>query len=206
MTVQYVFELLGTSFFAISGAIAASEKSSPDWFGVTFISFITAIGGGSLRDVLLGAYPIVWVGDIHLVYAILAGIIIARIGYSLFRRLRKTFFIFDTIGIALFTVVGTEKALSLGSGAFTAAIMGMFTAVMGGVLRDLLTNEVPVIFHKEVYATACLAGAFTYLGLYHVHVPRDLNFLLSGALIVIIRIIAVRYNLSLPRFPNKPAE
>jgi uncharacterized membrane protein YeiH len=203
MTIQYIFELFGTCFFAISGAIAASEKSSPDWFGVTFISFITAIGGGSLRDVLLGAYPIVWVGDIHFVYAILAGIIIARLGYSLFLKLRKTFFLFDTVGIALFTVVGTEKALSLGAESFTAAIMGMFTAVMGGVLRDMLTNEVPMIFHKEVYATACLAGACLYLVLYHFNLPRDMNFLLSGAVIVAIRIIAVRYNLSLPRFPKK---
>ena len=151
---------------------------------------------------LLGSYPIVWVKDGHFIYAILAGIIIARIGYTLLQKLSKTLFIFDTLGIAWFTVTGTEKALSLGSGYVTAAIMGMFTAVMGGVIRDVLTNETPVIFHKEIYATACLAGAALYLTLYHLQVDRNIDFLCSGLLIILIRVLAVRYHLSLPKFPN----
>lgn len=204
MQVQYLFELLGTGFFAISGALVANEKAEPDWFGVTFIGFITAIGGGSLRDILLGSYPIVWIGDVHFVYAILAGIILASIFYSPLQKLRKTLFLFDTLGIALFTVVGTEKALSLGNGPVTAAIMGMFTAVMGGVIRDILTKEIPIIFHKEIYATACLAGAILYLTLYHFHTDRNVNFFISVTLIVTIRILAVRYNLSLPKFQKNP--
>lgn len=200
MQVQYLFELLGTGFFAISGALVANQKSSSDWFGVTFIGFVTAIGGGSLRDVLLGSYPIVWIGDVHFIYAILMGVFVARIFYRFLERLTRTLVLFDTLGIALFTIVGTEKSLGLGAGAITSAIMGMFTAVMGGVIRDTLTNEVPVLFHKEIYATACLAGAILYLVLFRFEVERDLNFLLSGALIVLIRILAVRYNLSIPKF------
>jgi len=200
MQVQYIFEVLGTVFFAISGALAANKKSTPDWFGVTFIGFITAVGGGSLRDILLGSYPIVWVKDVLFIYAILCGTILASIFYTTLHKLRKTLFLFDTLGIALFTIVGTEKALSLGAGPETAAIMGMFSAVMGGVLRDILTQEVPIIFHKEIYATACLAGATMYLLLHYFHIDRNINFLLSGSLIVIIRILAVRYNLSLPKF------
>ncbi|MNK41701.1 hypothetical protein D3C87_603720 [compost metagenome] len=200
MQIQYLFELLGTCFFAISGALVANKKSSQDWFGVTFIGFITAIGGGSLRDVLLGSFPIVWVKDVYFVYAILIGTVLASAFYTTLHKLRKTLFLFDTLGIALFTIVGTEKAISLGAGPVTAAIMGMFSAVMGGVLRDMLTNEIPIIFHKEIYATACLAGAVLYLLLFYFHVDRNINFWISGAVIAIIRILAVRYNLSLPKF------
>jgi len=200
MQVQYLFELLGTGFFAISGALVANEKSSSDWFGVTFIGFVTAIGGGSLRDLLLGSYPIVWIGDVKFVYAIFIGVFLARIFYRYLEKLPKTLFLFDTLGIALFTIVGTEKSLELGADPVIAAIMGMFTAVMGGVIRDTLTNEVPVLFHKEIYATACLAGAILYLTLFRFEVSRDINFLLSGALIVLTRVLAVRYNLSLPKF------
>jgi uncharacterized membrane protein YeiH len=200
MQVQYLFELLGTGFFAISGALVANEKSSSDWFGVTFIGFVTAIGGGSLRDILLGSYPIVWIADVHFVYAIIIGVLLARIFYRYLEKLPRTLFLFDTLGIALFTIVGTEKSIELGVDPVIAAIMGMFTAVMGGVIRDTLTNEVPVLFHKEIYATACLAGAVLYLVLFRIELARDVNFLLSGSLIVLIRVLAVRYNLSLPKF------
>lgn len=202
MQIQYVFELLGTGFFAISGALAADEKSQPDWFGVTFIGFITAIGGGGLRDILLGSHPLVWIGDVNFLYAIFAGIVLAALFYKHLLKLRKTFFLFDSLGLALFTIIGTEKALALGIDPIIAAIMGMFTAVMGGVIRDLLTNETPVIFHKEIYATACLAGAALYLLLDAVNLDRNINFCISGALILGIRIVAVRYNLSLPKFKN----
>lgn len=202
MQIQYVFELLGTVFFAVSGTLAGTEKSEHDWFGVTFIAFITSIGGGSLRDVLLGSYPLFWVGDTNFIFAILLGIVLSGIFFPFFARLRKTFFLFDTLGIALFTIVGTEKALHFGDGVspVIAAIMGMFTAVMGGVTRDVLTNETPIIFHREIYATACLVGAILYLVLNYFGIERNTNFLLSGAIIVFLRIIAVKYNLSLPKF------
>lgn len=200
MTIQYVFELLGTSLFAISGALIANEESKPDWFGVTFIGFVTAIGGGSLRDMLLGSYPLVWVSDVTFLYAILAGIFLSGIFYSLLLRLPRTLLLFDTLGIALFTILGTEKALGFGIHPVVASMMGMFSAVMGGVIRDVLTNRVPVLFQKEVYATACLAGGLLFVGLEHLGLDRDYNFILSGCLIVAIRIIAVNYGLSLPKF------
>lgn len=203
MSIQYWFELAGTAFFAISGALSATRKSSSDWFGVTFIGFITAIGGGSLRDVLLGSYPIVWVKDVNFVYAILIGIIIARIFYTRLLELKTTFFLFDTLGIALFTVLGTAKAISLGVGNINAAIMGMFSAVMGGVIRDTLVNETPVIFHKEIYATACFAGALLFLALHHAHLDFGLNLAVSGGMIMLIRILAVRYKWNLPVFKKK---
>lgn len=200
MHIQYWFELFGTAFFAISGALSATEKANVDWFGVTFIGFVTALGGGSMRDILLGSYPIVWIKDVNFVYVILIGIVVARLFYTPLLKLKKTFFLFDTLGIALFTVVGTAKAISLGVGNVNAATMGMFTAVFGGVIRDILTNEVPIIFRKEIYATACFLGALTYVGLYHLEVDPGINLVISGGMIVMIRILAVLNKWQLPKF------
>ncbi|MCE3277899.1 MAG: hypothetical protein K0S44_90 [Bacteroidetes bacterium] len=200
MQIQYILEVVGTGFFAISGALAANDKAQPDWFGAGFIGFITAIGGGSLRDILLGSYPLVWINDINFMYAIIIGVILASIFFKVLIRLRKTFFLFDTVGIAMFTIVGTEKALSLGVHPVIAAIMGMFSAIMGGVIRDVLTNEIPIIFKKEIYATACLSGAMTYLILDYLNIERNFNFILSALLVIAVRIVAVKMNLSLPKF------
>ena len=196
---QYSLELLGTFFFAISGALAIQDHHE-DWFGAVFTGFVTAIGGGTLRDMMLGSYPLVWIGDIKFLYAILAGVVSAYFFYALLLKLKRTLILFDTLGISFFTILGVEKALSLGVAPEIAAIMGMFTAIMGGVIRDVLTNETPVLFRKEIYATACLAGAVLYLILYKVGVTRNINLTFSILLIFTIRILAVKYKLSLPNF------
>jgi uncharacterized membrane protein YeiH len=198
MSIQYAFELAGTFFFAVSGVLATEDKDR-NWFGVAFTGFVTAIGGGSLRDMLLGSYPLVWIGDVNFLYAIILGLIISFIFFSGLARLKKTMLLFDMVGIALFTIIGVEKALSLGVRPEIAAIMGMFTAVMGGVIRDTLANKTPVIFNKEIYATACLAGAILYLILYSFSVPRNINFPISSALIILIRILAIKFHIELPR-------
>lgn len=200
MPIQYYFEIIGTIVFAISGALAAGEKSGQDWFGVTFVGFITAIGGGSLRDMLLGSYPLVWINDVNFIYAIILGVVLMRLFYASLQRYRRTLSLFDTMGIALFTILGTEKALDFGVHPVVAAIMGMFSAVMGGVIRDTLTNSTPVIFRKEIYATACLAGAILFLILNEFEVHRTFNFLISGGLIITIRILAVYNRWSIPKF------
>lgn len=198
MELQYGLELVGTYFFAISGALVLKDKEQ-DWFAAAFTGFLTAIGGGTLRDVLLGSYPLVWIGDIWFLYAILAGVVTTFVLLERVARLRKTFMLFDTVGIAFFTILGVEKALSVGVRPEIAAIMGMFTAVMGGVIRDTLANETPVIFRKEIYATACLAGAICYLVLRYFGLDRSPNLLISIAVIAVIRLLAVRYQLSLPK-------
>lgn len=199
-SLQHIMELFGTAFFAASGALVANRKSEQDWFGVTFTGFVTAIGGGSIRDILLGSYPLVWINDINFLYAIFIGILLTRLFYETFRRRVREFFVFDTLGIAMFTVLGTEKALAFGVSPVVAAIMGMLSAVMGGVIRDVLTNETPVIFRKEVYASACLAGATLYLIMDYIGVDRNVCYGTSIALISLIRYLAVKYNLSLPKF------
>lgn len=198
MDLQYPLELLGTFVFAISGALAVRDKEH-DVFGAGFTGFVTAIGGGTLRDLLLDSHPLVWIGDIHFLYAILLGVLAAFVFPKILSRLRKTMFLFDTLGIAFFTVLGVEKSLSLGFRPEIAAIMGMFSAVMGGVIRDTLVNEIPILFRKEIYASACLAGAILYLILNYFGLQRDINLLVSISVIISIRLVAVRYKLSLPR-------
>lgn len=197
MDLEYIFELVGTYVFAISGVLA-SEDQDQNWFGAAFTGFITAIGGGSLRDMILGSYPLVWVGDIIFLYAIILGVITAFMFYQSVLKLKKTMLLFDTFGIAFFTILGTEKALSLGVAPEIAAMMGMFSAVMGGVIRDTLTNATPVIFRKEVYATACLSGAICYLVINSFDVPRNVNLLISATWIIVIRLLALRFNITLP--------
>src|SRR5690349_4460433 len=196
---QYTLELLGTFFFAISGALVIQDHHD-DLFGAGFMGFVTAIGGGTLRDIMLGSYPLVWIGDINFLYAIFAGVIFAYFFFPHLARLKRTFMVFDSLGISFFTVLGVEKALSLGVKPEIAAIMGMFSAVMGGVIRDVLTNETPVLFRKEIYATACLAGAVLYLLLFRLDVDRNINLLVSSAMIFVVRIVALRWKLSLPGF------
>jgi len=198
MTIQYASALAGTFFFAVSGVLATEDKDR-NWFGVAFTGFVTAIGGGSLRDMLLGSYPLVWIGDINFLYAIIVGLVISFIFFNGLARLKRTMLLFDMVGIALFTIIGVEKALSLGVKPEIAAIMGMFTAVMGGVIRDTLTNKTPIIFNKEIYATACLAGAILYLVLHSLSVPRNINIPISSALIILIRILAIKFHIELPR-------
>jgi uncharacterized membrane protein YeiH len=198
MTIQYASELAGTFFFAVSGVLATEDKDR-NWFGVAFTGFVTAIGGGSLRDMLLGSYPLVWIGDVNFLYATIGGIVIAFMFFSKLGRLKRTMLLFDMVGIALFTIVGAEKALSLGVKPEIAAIMGVFTAVMGGVIRDTLIQKIPILFNREIYATACLAGAILYVILHSFAVPRNINIPISSALIILIRILAIKFHLELPR-------
>ncbi|WP_413532224.1 trimeric intracellular cation channel family protein, partial [Empedobacter brevis] len=195
------FELFGTLFFGISGALAADEKSGNDWFGVTFIAFLTSIGGGTIRDILLSV-DIMWIKDVNLIYAVGIGVVLASIFYKPLLKLRKTFMLFDTLGIALFTIVGLEKALNLGIHPVIAPVMGMFTAVFGSIIRDTMLNEVPIIFKKEIYAFACLCGAAVYMILWKLGLDRNINFFISGSVIVVIRLVAIKYNLSLPKFKS----
>lgn len=159
--------------------------------GLGFIGFITAIGGGRLRDMLLGSYPLVWVTDVRFLDAILVGIIIARAAFPLLVKLPRTLFLFDTLGIALFTIPGTEKAIGMGVHPLIASVMGMFSAVLCGVIRDVLTHREPIIFSKEIYATACFAGACGYVLLQLLGGSRSVNFCIAGAVIIAIRVAAV---------------
>jgi uncharacterized membrane protein YeiH len=203
MQLPYYIDLIGTLVFAISGALAASDKNMyRDIFGVTFTGFVTAVGGGTLRDMILGIRP-TWVVDGNYLIAITIGVIIAISFKYYILKYRRTFFLFDTLGIALYTVVGVQKALLFDVAPLAAIIMGMFSAVMGGVIRDTLINEVPLIFKKEIYATACLSGASVFVLLKLFHVDDNMNSFISVGVIILIRTFVVKYQLTLPKVGSK---
>ena len=199
MQLPYYIDLLGTWVFAISGALAASDKNVyRDIFGVTFTGFVTAVGGGTLRDMILGTRP-AWVSDGNYLIAITIGVLVAIFFKYYILKYRRTFFLFDTLGIALYTVVGVQKSLEFGVSPLAAIIMGMFSAVMGGVIRDTLINEIPLIFRKEIYATACLSGAAVFVVLKLFGVDDNMNSFISVFIIMLVRTIAVKYRLTLPK-------
>lgn len=190
-------DILGTIAFAISGVLVAMEKKL-DLFGVLIIAFVTAIGGGTLRDMLIGNTPVVWMRESVYLFTILGAVIFAIIFVNKLKYLRKTLFLFDTIGIGLFTMVGIEKGLSADLMPVMCIILGTITASFGGVIRDILCNEIPVIFHKEIYATACILGGLSYFLL--VQLPFDSTYAYIAAILIVIliRILAVRFHIMLP--------
>ena len=201
MELIYTLDILGTFAFAISGALVASDKNF-DLFGVLIIAFVTAVGGGMLRDVLINAHPINWIGDLNYVWTILVAVITTFLFKSKILPLSKTMFLFDSIGLGVFTLLGLQKGLTYELHPIVALIMGMISAVFGGVLRDILTNKVPLIFEKEIYASACLLGGLSYLSLDALHLNNNINFIISATIIFIIRWVAVKYHLQLPKIKD----
>lgn len=192
-----IVEILGTFAFAISGVLVALEKRM-DPFGVLIIAFVTSVGGGTLRDVLIGQAPVTWMVNMIYVYAILAATILAIIFRKRLDYLRISLFLFDTIGIGLYTVVGIQKGLFIGLHPIICIALGTITACFGGVIRDILCNEIPVIFRKEVYATACILGGATYFLLSKLPVDNNIVFVISGLVVITVRLIAVIFKISLP--------
>lgn len=200
MTIQEILkylDLIGTLVFAISGTMAASNKKL-DLFGAAFIAFVTAVGGGTIRDLLIGSTPVGWMQDINYLFIILSGVGVTFLFHKYVKRLRKTLFLFDTIGIGVFTILGIEKALLIDVTPLIAIIMGMFSAVLGGVIRDILINEIPLIFRKEIYAMACVSGGALFLFLQKNWYNFEQNVIISIVTIIVIRIIAIKYKVGLP--------
>ncbi|MFT7033037.1 MAG: putative membrane protein YeiH [Cyclobacteriaceae bacterium] len=197
MNTLYILDLIGTFVFAISG-IRLAMKKELDLFGTIVIGFVTAVGGGTFRDVLLGSFPVIWVQDLYYPMVIVLALPVTYIFRKQFIYLSKTLFLFDTMGIGIFTILGLQKALSLGIHPAIAIVMGMVSAVVGGVIRDILCNEIPLIFRKEIYATACLLGALVYFALVNTSINQDVNVIITILVIVAIRISAIKYKWRLP--------
>ena len=199
-----VLDFIGTFAFAISGIRLASAKQF-DLFGAYVVGVVTAIGGGTLRDLMLGVTPIWMINPMYLICSGIALLWVILFEKKLVRQ-GVTFFIFDTIGLALYTVVGVEKALGLGFPLWVAVIMGTITGAAGGVFRDVFINEIPLIFRKEIYALACIIGGLFY-GLFNwLNVDLVLTQCLSGFSVFLVRILAVKYHLGLPRLKGEDCE
>ena len=199
----YWLNLIGIFFFTISGSLAARDKKHyHDYFGVFFTGFITAIGGGTLRDMMLGACPISWLSDGNILISIILAFLVTLLFKKYIIQLRRTLFLFDTVGVGIYTILGVQKSLEYHVNPFAAVILGLISAVFGGVIRDTLLNEIPLIFAKEIYATACIIGAVLFTTLIYFHIDSNTAASISMSLIIIIRIIAVKYKLALPKFDS----
>lgn len=195
-TVQQVIEFLGTFAFAISGIRHAAAKHF-DWFGGYVCGIAVAIGGGTIRDVMLGTIPFWMTNPIYIIctFIALCGVIVFA---KHMERLQNAWFVFDTLGLALFTIAGIQKSLAFGQPFWVAIIMGCITGSAGGVIRDILLNNEPVILRKEIYAMASVLGGFTYWGLVEVGVPIEITVIASFVITCLIRFFAVKYHISLP--------
>ena len=193
----YIIDILGTIAFAISGVLVALNKRM-DAFGILIIAFVTAVGGGTLRDILIGETPVSWMKDMTFIYVVILSTIFAVAFRSKIDYLRKSLLLFDTIGIGLYTVVGVEKGISAGLHPIICVFLGTMSACFGGVIRDILCNEIPVIFRKEVYATACILGGATYFLVIKLPIASNFVFVIADAVVITVRLIAVRFKVSLP--------
>lgn len=197
-----IIETGGTIAFGLSGAFMAMEKRL-DPFGVIIITFVTAIGGGTVRDIMIGNTPVAWLRDNTTALEILATAIAALLFGKYIRQLSKTMFFFDSLGLGLFTVVGIERGQAAGLSPLICIALGTTTGCFGGVLRDVLLNNIPLIFRKEIYASACIAGGILYFALPHTGILLEYTTSITIVFIVLIRVIAVRYKISLPASYNK---
>ncbi|MGN6419081.1 MAG: trimeric intracellular cation channel family protein [Pseudobacter sp.] len=197
-----IIETGGTIAFGLSGAFMAMEKRL-DPFGVIIITFVTAIGGGTVRDILIGKTPVTWLQDNSTTLIILCTALAALLFGKYLRQLSKIMFFFDSLGLGLFTVVGIEKGQEAGLSGLICVALGTTTGCFGGVIRDVLLNNIPLIFRKEIYASACIAGGILYFALKQTGILVEYTTTITIVFIVLIRIIAVRYKISLPASYNK---
>lgn len=192
-----IIDILGTFSFAVSGAFLAMQKKL-DPFGVLVLSFVTAIGGGTLRDMMIGNLPVSWLRNETATLVIFAAAVSTIFFGRYLKQFTTTLFLFDALGLGLFTIVGIELALEKEFSPAVCIALGTITASFGGVLRDVLLNDVPLLFHKEIYALASIAGGILYFLLAKTTIDNDLSRILCVLSIFIIRVVAVRFKLSLP--------
>ncbi len=197
-----VIEILGTFSFAVSGASFAMEKKL-DPFGVLIMSFVTAIGGGTLRDMMIGNLPVGWLQDAISINVIVCAFTGTLLFDKYLKKLTTTLFLFDALGLGLFTLVGIEKAIQLNLSMGVCIALGTITASFGGVIRDVLLNNVPLVFRKEIYALASIIGGLVYFALKQMDMEKDIATIICILLIFSIRIVAVRFKISLPAFYTK---
>ncbi|MBA1193486.1 trimeric intracellular cation channel family protein [Pseudomonas entomophila] len=191
--------LIAITAEAMTGALSAGRRGM-DWFGVVLIACITALGGGSVRDVLLGHYPLTWVKHPeYLVLTSFAALLTVFIA-PLMRHLRSLFLVLDALGLVAFTLIGCMTALEMGQGLLVASISGVITGVFGGILRDIFCNDIPLVFRRELYASVSFAAAWFYLGCVHFEVSPEQSMLLTLFGGFLIRLLAIRFHWEMPKF------
>jgi uncharacterized membrane protein YeiH len=198
MSILYILDLIGTAAFAASGAWLGVRRHM-DLFGVLVLGLVTAVGGGTLRDLLVGDIPPFSLQDETYLYVAIAAALVVFINRKRFALIEKPLLYLDAVGLGLFVVIGTLKALDFHLGSMGAVLMGVMTATAGGLIRDVLANQVPLILRREIYASACLAGGVLLVLLEQAEVARPAAALLAALTVIIIRLLAIHYNWSLPK-------
>ncbi|HYE54243.1 MAG TPA: trimeric intracellular cation channel family protein [Chitinophagaceae bacterium] len=197
-----LIDILGTIAFTVAGVSAAMQKRL-DIFGILVIAFITALGGGTLRDVIIGDLPVVWIRDIRYPLIITAGTVAAIVFHRFLRNWRNTLLVFDALGLGLFTIVGLQKGIEHGFHPATNIALGTITGCFGGVIRDVILRNIPLIFQKEIYATACIVGGCSYFLLQLTSVNQGFIEMISISIIVVIRLLSVWLGWRLPEIYRK---
>jgi uncharacterized membrane protein YeiH len=174
-----------------------------DLFGVLIISFATAIGGGTIQNILIGEFPVAWLNNATAIWIILVGFVVTVFFSSYLKKLDRMLFLFDAIGLGLFTMIGIQKGMMHGFSTGICIMLGTITGCFGGVLRDVLLNNVPLIFHKEIYASASIAGGGIFFLLLRLGVAENLCYTISILIVFFVRVMAVQFNWALPRLYEK---
>ncbi|TRX32437.1 trimeric intracellular cation channel family protein [Flavobacterium sp. ZT3R18] len=198
----HLLDIIGTMAFAMSGALTAMNKKL-DPFGVFIIAFVTAVGGGTLRDVMIGRTPVGWMQDLTYVYVIILGFILTILFRKRLDKLRISLALFDTIGLGVFTLIGIQKGIDYHLHPTICIALGTMTACFGGVIRDILCVEIPVIFRKEIYATICILGGIVFFILRKMNLENDILYLITSLVIIAVRLMAVKYKWYLSPIDHK---
>ncbi|PWA08443.1 trimeric intracellular cation channel family protein [Flavobacterium laiguense] len=198
----HLLDIIGTMAFAMSGALTAMNKKL-DPFGVFIIAFVTAVGGGTLRDVMIGRTPVGWMQDLTYVYVIILGFILTILFRKRLDKLRTSLALFDTIGLGVFTLIGIQKGIDYHLHPTICIALGTMTACFGGVIRDILCTEIPVIFRREIYATICILGGIVFFSLKKLNLNDDVLYLITSLVIITVRLMAVKYKWYLSPLEHK---
>ena len=201
MSVNFIslIDILGTFSFAAAGACAAMERRL-DPFGVLIISFVTAIGGGTIRDILIGELPVAWLSNETTILVILAAAIVTLFFGSYLKKFDRMLFLFDAAGLGLFTIVGIQRGIAHGFSPGICVMLGTITGCFGGVLRDVLLNTVPLLFQKEIYALASIVGGIICILLLRMGLDNKLATSAAILIVFFVRVLAAKMDLSLPLF------
>ena len=194
----YILDLIGTVVFAITGALAAKEHKM-DVFGMFILAFVTGVGGGTLRDMMIGSTPVFWMKNPFYILMIVLGVVLPIV-FKKMSEWKKSILFFDAIGLGVFTVIGVEKGIDFGLHPVIAVALGAVTGCFGGLNRDILRNQIPAVLHKEIYATASLTGGIMFFVLNYLGFHSDLVAVLTAFIVFIIRVLALKYRWELPKF------
>ncbi|MHB8158068.1 MAG: trimeric intracellular cation channel family protein [Desulfocucumaceae bacterium] len=196
MSIIYLLDLFGAFAFALSGALMAIKKDM-DLFGIVVLAFVTAIGGGTVRDILLGNTPLFILNNPVYIYLSIVASLFAFMFYRTLFKINSAILIADALGLGVFVCIGVSKALEADVSYTGAVLLGLITAVMGGIIRDILAKEIPSVLTRDFYAVTCIGGGIVYVALHSLNLPQGNIMLLTAVSVILLRLLAIMFNWNL---------